>query len=117
MRRQFVASWVDIYGGFEGLDEDGLLYTPFDPVMLRGENGNILFAEVVVVFPSVLQHGRFALAESVSGGRGVFFESRRCSLCLTHIATRAWDGVRAGAWYVVDMTVFVFFVEFVLRVD
>ena len=36
VRGKFVASWVDVDGGIEGLDVDGLFDAPLDPIMLRG---------------------------------------------------------------------------------
>ena len=57
MGGKFVAAWVDVYGWGECLYEDGFLYAPFYPIVVRCEDGDIVFAEVVVVVSGVLQHG------------------------------------------------------------
>ena len=50
VRGKRVAAWVNIDTGFKGTNEDGLLDTSFDPVLLTR------FAEMVLVFTSMLEH-------------------------------------------------------------
>ena len=34
---------------------------PFDPVVLRGQDGKVLFTEMIVLFPCMLQHCQLEL--------------------------------------------------------
>ena len=68
---KMVASRVDIYGRVKGLDVDGFLYTPPDPVLLRGKDGDVLFPEMVMVVAGVLEHSRLIFPQGVGGGGGV----------------------------------------------
>ena len=70
-----VATGVNVYRGGETFDEQGLFNTPSNPVLFRGENGDILFTEMVVVFACMLEHGGFVFAESITGGGGVIVET------------------------------------------
>ena len=116
--REFVAAWVDVDGWGEGLDVDGLFYTPFYPVMLGGENGDVLLPEMVVVFAGMLQHGRFVFAEIVAGSGGVLLESG-CSgpLCFADISAWAGYGVVACAWYMVHVAVCFLFAQLIFGMD
>ena len=101
--RQMVPAWVYVDGGVKGLDEDGLFNAPLDPIMLRGKDGNVLFAKVVVVFASMLQHCRLVLPKSIGGSRGVLLEAGSCSaFSLTNIPAWARCGVSTSTGYVVD---------------
>ena len=51
---EMVATRINVYGGRESLYEEGLLDAPADPVMLGGEDGDVLFAEVVAILACVL---------------------------------------------------------------
>ena len=115
---KMVASRVDIYGRVKGLDVDGFLYAPPDPVLLRGKDGDVLFPEMVLVVAGVLEHCRLVFAESVSGSRGMLLETGRDgSLCLTDISAWARCGVGSSARYVVDMAYSLFFFYFVFRMN
>ena len=82
-------AWVNVDRGAEGFDEYGLFNAPLDPIMLRGQDGNVLFAKVVLIFASMLQHCRLVLTKSIRGGRGMLLEAGSCSaFCLTNIP--AW---------------------------
>ena len=56
-----MAAWIDVDGGVEGLDVYRLFYAPLDPVVLRGQDGKVLFTEMMVLFPCMLQHCRLIL--------------------------------------------------------
>ena len=58
---EFVAAWIDVDGGVEGLDVYRLFYAPLDPVVLRGQDGKVLFTEMIVLFPCMLQHCQLEL--------------------------------------------------------
>ena len=82
--------------------------------MLCGKDGNVIFAEVMVLFPSVLEHGGFVFSECVGGSGSVLLEAGGdCALCFADIRARARCRVDSGARYVVHMACCVFFVEFV----
>ena len=49
-----MAAWIDVDGWGQGLDEDGFLYPPPNPVLLRSKGGDILFPEVVLVVAGML---------------------------------------------------------------
>ena len=49
-----VTSRIDVDRGGESLDLYGFLYPPLDPVLLAVENGDILFAKVMVVLSCML---------------------------------------------------------------
>ena len=67
MSRECVAAWVDVDGGAEGLDVDGLFDAPPDPILLGYEDGDVVFAEVMLVVPSVLEHRGLVVAKSICG--------------------------------------------------
>ena len=99
-----MAARVNVNGGIEGLDVNGLFNPSFGPIVLRGQDGNILLAKVVVIIASMLQHCRLVLPKSISGGRGVLLEAGSCSpFSLTDIPAWAWCRVGTSARYVVDM--------------
>ena len=75
VRGEIVAAGVDVDGGLECLDVKGFLDTPLDPVMLRCEDKNVFFAEVVAVLTSELEHGRFEFTKSIGGGGFMLLES------------------------------------------
>ena len=91
-----VTSRIDVDRGGESLDVYGFLYPPLDPVLLAVENGDILFAEVMVALSCMLKHGRFVFAKCVNGCRGVLLEARfGGSLRFSDIS--AWARCRVGA--------------------
>ena len=47
---------VDVDSGFEGFDEGSLIDPPLDPVIFIGQDGLVLFAEMVAIVACVLQH-------------------------------------------------------------
>ena len=55
----------------KGLDVDGFLYAPPDPVLLRGKGSDVLFPEMVLMVAGVLEHGRLIFPQGVGGGGGV----------------------------------------------
>ena len=86
-----MAARVNVYGGGEGFDVNCLFDAPFDPIVFRTKNSNIIFAEVMVIITCVLQHGRLVVAHSIRGGGGVLLEAGGGGpLCLTNIS--AWAG-------------------------
>ena len=86
-----VPARVDVDGGIKGFDVNRLLNPSLDPIMLRGQDGNILFAKVVVIFASMLQHCRLVLPKSIGGGGGMLLEAGSCSsFCLANIPAWAW---------------------------
>ena len=110
--------WVDVDGGRKGFDVNCLLYPSFDPVLLAVENGDILFAEVMVVFPSMLKHGRFKFAKSICSSGSVLLES--CiggPFSLADIRAWAWCGIGASTRYVVDEADGLFLGELVFWLD
>ena len=62
-----MAARVYVYGGGEGLDEYGFFDAPLDPIVLRCDDGNVIFAEMVLVFPSMLKHCGFVVTKSIDG--------------------------------------------------
>ena len=113
-----MAPRVDIDGRVKGLDVDGFLYAPPDPVLLGSKGSDVLFPEVVLMVAGVLEHGRLILPQSIGGGGSVLLETRRDgSLGLTNISAWARCGVGTSAGYVVDMTRSLIFLKFVLRFD
>ena len=65
--------------------------------MLVGQDGDVLFAEVVVLFARMLEHCRLVSTKGVGGGGCMLPESScRCSLGFTDIGARAWCRVGAG---------------------
>ena len=88
---EMVATRIDIYGWRESLYEEGLLDASADPVMLGGEDGDILFAEVVAMFARVLEHGGLILPKSISGGGSVIPEAGAGgAFSFTDIPAWAW---------------------------
>ena len=84
-----MATRVDVDGRIEDFDAKCLEYPPFNPILFPTENGCILQTEMVAIFPSVLEHGRFIVAKSIGRGGEMLLEtSANCSLGLTDI--RAW---------------------------
>ena len=69
---------VNIDGGIEGFDVNGLSNPSFDPVMLRGQDGKILFAKMMAIFASMLQHCRLVLPKSIGGSRSMLLEAGSC---------------------------------------
>ena len=67
MCRESVTTWVDVNGGAEGLDVNCLFDAPFDPILLRCDDGNVIFAEMMLVFSSVLKHCGFVVTKSICG--------------------------------------------------
>ena len=63
-----MATRVDVNGRIKDFDAKCLKYPPFDPILFPTENGCILQAEMVAIFPSVLEHGRFVFALGIHGG-------------------------------------------------
>ena len=115
---QFVTAWVYVDGRDEGLDEDGLFYSPFNPVMFGGKDGDVLLPEMVIVFPGMLQHGRFIFTESI-GGSGSMLLKSSCGgpLCFANIAAWAGCGICSCTWNMVNVAVGFFFVQLVFGMD
>ena len=89
-----MAAWVNVDGGIKGFDVNGLLNPSFNPIMLRGKDGDVLFAKVVVVFASMLQHCRLVLTKSIGCSGCMLLEAGSCSpLRLTHIPAWARGGI------------------------
>ena len=63
-----MATGVDVDGWIEDPNAKSLKYPSFDPILFPTENGRILQAEMVAIFPSVLEHGRFIFALGIHGG-------------------------------------------------
>merc|ERR1712228_855896 len=57
VRGETMAARVNIDGGIEGFDVNC-------PVMLRGQDGDILLAKMMAIFASMLQHCRLVLCKS-----------------------------------------------------
>ena len=113
-----MAARIDVYGRRERLDENGLFNASPYPVMLVGQDGDVLFAEVVVLFARMLEHCRLVFAKCVGGGGCVLPESScRCSLGFTDIGARAWCRVGAGTGDVVNEAGGGLFFELVFRLD
>ena len=101
-----VASWVDVYGGVEGLDVNRLLDAPPDPITFTRQDGNVFLSEMVFIVARMLEHGGFEFALRIDGGGGVLLKSSLSSaLCFPHICAWAWDVVSASARYVIDKAV------------
>ena len=102
----------------KGLDVDGFLYAPPDPVLLRGKGGDVLFPEMVLVVAGVLEHCRLVFAESVGRGGSVFLETSSCGpFGFAYVYVWAWLMVNTCTWLVVYDTDFFFFFQLVLRFD
>ena len=113
-----MASWVDVYGGVEGLDVDRLLDAPPDPITFTRQDGNVFLSEMVFIIARMLEHGGFEFALRIDGGGGVLLEtSLSGALCFPHIGAWAWRVAGAGTRYVVDEAVGLFLFEFVLGFD
>ena len=113
-----MASRVDIDGRVKGLDVDGFLYAPPDPVLLGSKGSDVLFPEVVLMVAGVLEHGRLILPQSIGGGGSVLLETRRDgTLGLTNISAWARCGVSSSTRYVVDMSYSLFLFYFVFRMN
>ena len=113
-----VPARVDVDGGTKGFDVNRLLNPSFDPIMLRGQDGNILFAKVVVIFASMLQHCRLVLPKSIGGSLGVLLEAGSCSsFCFSYISAWARCRINASARYVVNVANSLFLFDLVLGFD
>ena len=113
-----MAAWVDVDGGAEGLDVNGLFDAPFDPILLRCDDGSVIFAEVVPVNTCMLKHCRLVVSKSIGGGRCVLLEpSIECAFGFSNIPAWARYGVGTSAGYVVDKTCLTLFFELILGVD
>ena len=89
MGREVVAARIDVDGWVEGLNKEGFFNASFHPILIRREDGDIFFSEVVAVLACMLEHGRFVVAKSIGRGGEMLLEtSANCSLGLTDI--RAW---------------------------
>ena len=118
MSGKLMAAGIDVDGWGQGLDVDGFLDPPPNPVLLRSKGGDILFPEVVLVVAGMLKHGRLIFAQSIGGSRRVLLETGSDgSFCLADIPAWARCRVSTSAGYVVDVTYSLFFLEFVFRVD
>ena len=49
-----MASWINVDGGGEGFDVQGLVYTSFHPILLVGQDSDIVFEEVVAILVRML---------------------------------------------------------------
>ena len=56
VRRERVASWVDVDGRGKTFNVQGFLYAPLNPIMLAVEDGDVGFSEMVVGLTRMLQH-------------------------------------------------------------
>ena len=54
MSGKLMAAGIDVDGWGQGLDVDGFLDPPPNPVLLRSKGGDILFPEVVLVVAGML---------------------------------------------------------------
>ena len=118
MSREFVTSWVNVDGWVEGLDVYRLFYSPFNPVVFGGKDGDVLLPEMMIIFAGMLQHGGFVFAEIVAGGGGVLLESGCSSpLSFTDIATCAGYGIGSCTWYMVYVSICFFFAQLVFGMD
>ena len=109
-----MTAWIDVDGWFKGLDVYGLFDTSFHPIMFGRQDGDVFFAEMMVIFPSMLQHCRLVLAKSISRGGRMLLEAGSCSaFSLTYISAWAWCEVGASAGNVVDVACCFFFLKFV----
>ena len=63
-----MAAGIDIDRWGEAFDVDGLSYPSANPVLIDGEDTDILFAKMVAVFAGMLKHGRLIFALGVGGG-------------------------------------------------
>ena len=52
--RERVASGVDVDRGGEGLNVQGLLYAPFDPIRLAVQDGDVRFSKMVTIVACML---------------------------------------------------------------
>ena len=91
MGGEAVPARVDVDGGIKGFDVNRLLNPSFDPTMLRGQDGNILFAKVVVIFASMLQHCRLILTKSIGRSGLMLLEAGGCiAFGLSNTSAWAW---------------------------
>ena len=63
--REVVAARINIDGGGQSFYTQSLLNASTSPVLLGAEDADIFFAEMMTIFPCVLQHCRLILAKSV----------------------------------------------------
>ena len=63
-----MAAGIDIDRWGEAFDVGGLSYPSANPVLIDGEDTDILFAKMVAVFAGMLKHGRLIFALGVGGG-------------------------------------------------
>ena len=88
---ELMATRINVYGGIEGLNKNGLFDPSFDPIVIRSWDCDVLFTKMVVVFACVLQHGRLILSERVSGGGSMLLKaSCGCSFGFTDVPAWAW---------------------------
>ena len=71
VRGKLMTPRVNIDRRGKGLDVDGFLYAPPDPVLLRGKGSDVLFPEMVLMVAGVLEHSRLIFPQGVGGGGGV----------------------------------------------
>ena len=63
-----MAAGIDINRWGEAFDVNGLSYPLSNPILIDGEDADILFAKMVAVFAGMLKHGRLIFALGVGGG-------------------------------------------------
>ena len=113
-----MTTWVNVYGGLEGFDVQCLLNASPDPIMFGIKDGYILFAEVVVIVSGMLQHCRLELTKSIRRSGRVLLEAGSCSpFSFANVCAWARCGISSSAWYVVDMTSGLLFVELVFGLN
>ena len=75
MGREGVAARIDVDGWVEGLNKEGFFNASFHPILIRREDGDIFFSEVVAVLACMLEHGRFIVAKSIGRGGEMLLET------------------------------------------
>ena len=75
MVRKLMTAGVDVNGRGEAFNIQSLFYAPSNPVLFRGEDGHVLFAEMVAVIARMLEHGRLVFAKGIDGGGRMVVET------------------------------------------
>ena len=58
---ELMATRINVYGGIEGLNKNGLFDPSFDPIVIRSWDCDVLFTKMVVVFACVRDHADHSL--------------------------------------------------------
>ena len=75
--RERMASSINVHRGREGLYVKGLFYASFHPILLAGQDRDIVFPEVVAILVRILEHGGFVVTKGVVRGGRMFPESSK----------------------------------------